>query len=45
MKKLCHDYNFCDAEMPDGKNKILKYTKNLKPIRVPFTAKNHPQQK
>ena len=35
-ENICKDYDFCNVEMPDENNKILKYNSGEKSLKVPF---------
>ena len=35
-KKVCQDHDYCDVEMPEEYNKILKYNQGEKSMRVSF---------
>ena len=35
-KKVCENHDYCHVEMPEEYNKILKYNKGEKSMRVPF---------
>ena len=35
-KKICENHNYCHVEMPNKKNKIIKYNQGEKSIKLPF---------
>ena len=35
-ERLCENSDYCYVEMPSEKNKILKYTHDVKSMRIPF---------
>ena len=35
-KKICENYNYCNVEMPNENNKIIKYNQGEKSIKLPF---------
>ena len=36
MKKICENHNYCNVEMPNENNKIIKYNQGEKSIKLPF---------
>ena len=35
-KKVCENHDYCNVEMPEEDNKILKYNQGKKSVKVPF---------
>ena len=35
-KKICESHNYCNVEMPNEDNKIIKYNQGEKSIKLPF---------
>ena len=35
-KKICENHDYCNAEMPNEDNKIIKYNQGEKSIKLPF---------
>ena len=35
-KKVCENHDYCNVEMPEEDNKILKYNQGEKSMKVPF---------